>query len=264
MIHTNQTVIYDASIEGFISAIRYLVMSKTIPNDIVSKDMHIPTIFEEVVEVTNCNQTDINSFLLYLKTRIHPDVIKRIFYAYLSEIKGFEITTLHYIIRGLKLGQHYLKKTTDEYVFDINNMCSKVKRECHRFYGLMRFQKTRDDIYYASFEPDHNIISLIIPHFVGRFNDQTWIIHDVKRGLAVLYEQTSRKTYQVNIDDNVDVEDDEDIRALWRCYFDSLKIESRINPKLQKRCMPQRYWKYLTEKKQSYNCKTTLTISSSS
>jgi probable DNA metabolism protein len=34
---------------------------------------------------------------------------------------------------------------------------------------------------------------------------------------------------------------------LWRTYHRSITIENRKNPELQKRFMPTRYWKYLTE-----------------
>ena len=39
---------------------------------------------------------------------------------------------------------------------------------------------------------------------------------------------------------------------LWKEYFNNMAIESRKNPKAQKRSMPVRYWKHLTEIKQ-YN-----------
>ena len=34
---------------------------------------------------------------------------------------------------------------------------------------------------------------------------------------------------------------------LWKCYFESTTIKERKNPKLQKRMMPLRYWKHLSE-----------------
>lgn len=245
----NQTIIYDGSIEGFISAIRYIVMRKTIPQKMISVYHHIPSMFEEIIDITTAHQSDINSFLMYLKNQISDTVIKKILLAYLSEINGFEMITLKYIFRGLKIGKYYLNHTADENVLSIDDICIKVKRECHRFYGLMRFTKSSEGVYYASFEPDHNIISILIPHFTDRLKDQTWIIHDIKRDIAVLYQYPSRQIHQININDDINIEEDErTIGELWRCYFRSLAIESRINPRLQKRCMPRRYWKYLTEK----------------
>lgn len=249
---SNLTVIYDGSIEGFLSALRYLVLKNQIPRILISKEHHIPSIFEETLTIANDNEQDINSFMLYLCKRISVDVIKKILLAFLSEIKGFEMTTLNYITKGLKVGKNYTKYLSDDDALSVNEMCRKVRRECHRFYGLMRFSKTSEGVYYAPFEPDHNIISLIVPHFVDRLKDQTWIIHDIKRDIAVLYEHLSGQTLQVTINNDIVVEDEEKIiNELWRSYFKSLAIQNRTNPKLQKRCMPKRYWKYLIEKNET-------------
>ncbi|MFQ3573927.1 MAG: TIGR03915 family putative DNA repair protein [Thermodesulfovibrionales bacterium] len=243
------TVIYDGSIEGFLSALRFLTLKRFSPHKIVASHRHIPEIFEQTIEITNDNEKDIISFLLYLKDRISPDIIKKILYAYLSEIEDFETTTINYILRALKLGNRYIYNIADEYVATLNEICRKVNRECHRFYGLMRFTKTSEGFYYAPFEPDHNIISLIVPHFVDRLKDQTWIIHDTKRDIAVLYQHISREVSQVTISDDIKIENDEQaLSELWQCYFRSLSIENRTNSRLQTRCMPKRYWKYLTEK----------------
>jgi len=37
-------------------------------------------------------------------------------------------------------------------------------------------------------------------------------------------------------------------QRLWKSYFDALAIPERFNPRLQRRQMPARFWKYLIEK----------------
>ena len=37
---------------------------------------------------------------------------------------------------------------------------------------------------------------------------------------------------------------------LWKSYFKAMTIKERLNPTLQRRCMPRRYWAYLTEKQE--------------
>ena len=39
----------------------------------------------------------------------------------------------------------------------------------------------------------------------------------------------------------------DEFEDLWKNYFVSITIKERANPKLQKRMMPKRYWKNLTE-----------------
>ena len=50
------------------------------------------------------------------------------------------------------------------------------------------------------------------------------------------------------LDDTMAAEDEKLFQTLWKNYFKSLTIKERINPKLQRQHMPQRFWKYLVEK----------------
>jgi len=42
-------------------------------------------------------------------------------------------------------------------------------------------------------------------------------------------------------------EEEERYRALWKQFFDTIAIEGRISPKLQKGNLPLRYRKYMIE-----------------
>ena len=41
---------------------------------------------------------------------------------------------------------------------------------------------------------------------------------------------------------------EESYEDLWRVYFNAISIKRKTNIKLQKKNMPMRYWKHLTEK----------------
>ena len=115
--------------------------------------------------------------------------------------------------------------------------------------GLIRFQLYKNNIYYAALEPDHNIAELIAPHFADRMADQNWIIHDLKRNLAVVYNQNEWFSTTFTLEHKLKLEVEEQYyQKLWQQYYDSIAISNRLNPKLQKNFMPQRYWKHLVEK----------------
>ena len=42
-------------------------------------------------------------------------------------------------------------------------------------------------------------------------------------------------------------EDERQFQLLWKNYFRALAIPQRINERQQRRMMPRRYWKHLTE-----------------
>ena len=107
-------------------------------------------------------------------------------------------------------------------------------------------------IFYSSIEPVHNILPLIADHFSKRFSDEHFIIHDIKREIAITYnkEQTSiidlNKNYY-NLFNSL--KDDCEFENLWKTFYSAINIKERENPKLRRRLMPKRYWNHLTELK---------------
>jgi len=124
----------------------------------------------------------------------------------------------------------------------------KVAGERHRLMGLLRFQLLQKNIYYAAIEPDHNIVELLAPHFAARMSDQNWVIHDVRRDLAAIYNQEEWIATRFTLQQRLELAQEEDYyRELWKQYHQAISIKSRTNPRLQRQCMPQRYWKHLVE-----------------
>ncbi len=243
-------LIYDGSFDGMVSAIRMAWLEGIKPDNIVSYRDYVPSLYEKKIEVATANEKDLEEFVSLVSSRLTEYSLKCLIWCYLSETKGAESLVCEYLMRGLQKGKSALTNAADPLVQRVENICHSVRRECHRFYGLLRFSVTDAGIYYAPFEPDHNIISLIAPHFSVRLGDQDWIIHDKKRDIAVFH---SAATKEVIHDDVLDKDilfsvEEEMVRKMWQCYFKSISIQERLNPNLQRRFMPVRYWKYLTEK----------------
>lgn len=122
----------------------------------------------------------------------------------------------------------------------------------------MYASKTKDDIYYASFDPKYNVLPLVIKHFESRFADQHWIIYDTKRNYGFYYDlkSTSEFTFVESlidlttgqIDKSVMDKDEQLFQDMWKSYFKSMCIKERINPRLHMQMLPKRFWKYLIEK----------------
>jgi probable DNA metabolism protein len=140
-------------------------------------------------------------------------------------------------------------------VLTVTQVARKVYREKHRMEAFVRFERTKDDLYYSVIEPDHNVIPLISSHFKDRYADQSWLIYDGKRNYGISYDKTSGVVNEVNlllIDDlsSSEVHDEKELmfQTLWKDYFKSVNITERKNKKLHLQHLPLRYWKYLTEK----------------
>ena len=139
-------------------------------------------------------------------------------------------------------------------VLQVQQTSKKVHREKHRMEAFVRFQLTKDGLYYAIVQPDYNVLPLIATHFKERYADQRWLIYDGRRKYGLYYDL--KEVTEVTIDFNENdteaknvYDDKEDLyKELWKQYFDSVNIKARKNMKLHIQHVPKRYWKYLIEK----------------
>lgn len=110
-------------------------------------------------------------------------------------------------------------------------------------------------LYFARIEPVHDVLPLIANFFARRFADQRWLIADVGRQYGVYFDR--RRCHLVEQMDTDMLHDprrqyrpeESGLQQMWRAYLGAANIASRANPKLQRRHMPLRYWKHLTEQK---------------
>lgn len=73
-----------------------------------------------------------------------------------------------------------------------------------------------------------------------------FIIHDVKRQLAIIYDGQKAVIEELKSEDVPNILSGT-YEELWKSYFKSATILEKENPRLQRRNMPKRYWKNLTE-----------------
>jgi probable DNA metabolism protein len=138
-------------------------------------------------------------------------------------------------------------------VWSIYKAAQKVRRESHRMKAFVRFQLTKDQLYYAMVEPDCDVLTLIAKHFANRYADQRWLIYDAKRKYGIYYDLEKVSVVEMtfhNSTPGVEVWDEKELffQKLWQRYFGSVNIKARKNMKLHLQHMPKRYWRHLTEK----------------
>lgn len=243
--------IYDGSFNGLLTAIYEIYYRRQIPQDIVPIGIANKQLFVRQEHVT-CDENKAVKVYDSIDAKISSRALRNAYYAYLSEHAQAGMWIYEYLRLGWKLGPKVDLHITDERVERIHRLSRKVKTERHRLLGLVRFQRYPMDIYYAAIEPDNNVVELLAPHFAERLSDQNWIIHDLGRDLAVVYNRKEWVSTGFNLNNKLELEQEEQYyQGLWKQYYDSIAISSRINPRLQKQYMPARYWKHLVEKNAS-------------
>jgi probable DNA metabolism protein len=170
-------------------------------------------------------------------------------YAFQSRKEGIELLVWRYLLLGLEKGRQLEGMLTEEPVCSVNRIARKVSHEAHKFKGFVRFREVTDGFLYASIEPEADVLPLIAPHFVERVGNRPWMIHDLRRRQAALFDlRTWRLVGDIELTGEPDITDAEHCyAALWQRYFQRHAIPERHNPKLQQKHVPLRYRKHLTE-----------------
>jgi len=250
-----QTVLYDGSFEGWLCAVFDVYEYRFSDIHICTREEFNGNIFEKVHTV-NYNEQHSKRVWQGLEKRLSGEALKQVHYTFLSEIDGIENILLQYVQYVFKSKQPVESDYSHAAVLTVTQTARKVWREKHRMEAFVRFQKTKDDLYYAIIEPDYNVLPLLADHFAGRYADQRWMIYDAKRKYGSYYDLETVQPVEIRFSEEVSSsniapvydEQEEVYQKLWQQYFKSVNIASRKNRKLHIQHMPKRYWKYLVEK----------------
>jgi probable DNA metabolism protein len=240
--------VFDGSFEGLLTSIYEAYYNKNKPEEIIPSWQFQPTLITEPIYIKTDEEKSSRVYKA-IKNKISKRALELIYHTYLSEIDGCCSQIYNYIKLGFKLGSQVDLYLHEDSVLNIHNINNKVTNECHRMLGFVRF-KSIANMYYSTIEPDHNILGLIASHFSARLPNENWIIHDVKRSLAVFYNKREWILTPFTIENinNFTIKEEPELyESLWKDFYKTIAIADRINPGYQKRNMPQRYWKHLTE-----------------
>ena len=255
--NVTKTFIYDGSFNGFLTAVFSGFEQKLMIVDIQKERMAQNGLFSET-ETIFTNIATAKRVWNGIKDR-NSNAIKHIYFSFLSGEKGLE-PLLYQYIRKIMGAKQAGADFSDSCILRINQIAQKVSREKHRMEAFVRFQLTKDGIYFANIEPDFDVLPLISRHFRNRYADQPWIIYDIKRKYGLYYDLNGVEIISMDLSQNLMnsiqkssllTSEEHDFQTLWSNYFKSTNIKSRINKKLHTQHVPKRYWKYLSEKKEA-------------
>lgn len=240
--------LYDGSFEGLLSAIFHAYTYKGEAYIYKEKD-YVPHLLGESVLIET--ETDkANRVYISIKSKLSAKTLSHIYHLYLSSIENVETLILDYIKLCYKYSDSINLAKNNPIIADVDKYTRRVLLEAERFRGFVRFKEISPLTFYAPIEPDHNILPLLASHFKIRFSDQHFIIHDLKRQLALVYDTKTIFIQTLTADENtrlakLDIKDP--FEELFKSFYESTTISERINEKRRRNYMPQRYFKHLVE-----------------
>lgn len=240
--------IYDNTFEGLFTAIYEGFYSKDDEIYIYGKNQsNSPLLLGENIDIAT-NEDKFKKVKLAIINKIDSLALRKIYMVYLSNHLDKAIIIFKYLKIAFKIGKDIHNFLNIDEIRLIDNISRQVSLECHRYEGFVRFNYINDKFLYSSIEPDNDILELLGDHFQKRFPAEYFIIHDISREKALIYNTVF---YEIIEMDNTTYEmlkhHDDEYTKLWKTYFKATTIEERRNLRLQSRMMPKRYWKHILE-----------------
>ncbi len=254
------TFTYDSTYEGLLSAIFETYRLKVQAERIVPSDLWQDSLFEQNTYVET-NPEWAKRVIKGVEKKGGKKAGELLYRCFLSELPEISMLIYDFVQKTIASEISIMDNYGDNTVLRLHQINKQIGREVHRMHAFVRFQCTRDDIYYAVIEPDFNVIPLLSAHFEKRYPAQEWLIYDSQRRYGIFYNK--KNTDYITFDDdhrlhlrqlNEDLVSDAeaDYQLLWKSYFDSVNIPERKNLKLHLQHVPKRYWKYLSEKRAQF------------
>lgn len=141
--------------------------------------------------------------------------------------------------------RHLLARLTDPDVRRAQELAKAVGRDTHKMKAFVRFREVpgEADAFIAWFEPMHHIVDRVAPFFARRFAGMRWAILTPYRsvawdGAALAFGAGATRD---------DAPADDAREDLWRTYYAHIFNPARLNPRMMRQEMPQKYWKHLPE-----------------
>ena len=142
------------------------------------------------------------------------------------------------------------KRLADPDVFAAVECMKKVGHEIHKLHGFIRFMETESGALYAPFSPDNDVCDLLLPHFCARLPEYPFVLHDVARKKAAVYDGKNSFVAPLTEADVLLSANETEWQSLWKRYYNAVNIPSRERLKQMRGYMPVRYWKFLPEKQE--------------
>ena len=258
-------LLYEPSFEGWLSAV-YQVYERKLQYDqslqLIAEDQYVPSLISTAAHVTTDDE-QAQRVLVKLNKLLGRSGMRQILWGFLSEKPNIGTTLFHIVKYAI---DHPKRQVLEDLgrleVLELAQTVKSVHREKHRMEAFVRFEHTTDDIYFARVEPDFNVLPIIGEHFRQRYQDQHWAIYDLARGYGIYYDKSQSTPSHpaelqtiTNLDEavlrnpaSIHSVDEQRYQRFWQGYFTNVNIKERKNTRLHRQHMPQRYWKYLSEK----------------
>lgn len=240
--------LYDGSFDGYLTTIFYAYGEKD-EVAIYKEASYSPSLLA-TAKFIPVEQDKVERVYDSVLKKLSYDTLDNLYRLHLSSEINADSLGLAYLKLCYRYGDNINLAKNNDVIKEVDLINKRIWTEVHRYYGFVRFKEISPMVFYAAIEPDHNILPLIMGHFKRRFSDQHFIIHDLKRHNAIVYDTETIRIQYLSLEESRDLEKaniKDPFEMYFKTYYTATTIKERLNPRQQNAYMPKRYYKHLVE-----------------
>lgn len=237
--------LYDGSYDGALCCVFEAFLSHQRPRAIWTQEDAQPTLCETKQIWTDTSKAD--RVAAVLRPKISARAQETVESLYWCAVPQKELLMLDFIALGLQEGHRVTTMLGDPVVAAVAEAVKHLYKEAHNYKGFVRFS-VHDNVLTAMIEPKNFVLPLLRSHFCARYRNESFLIYDKTHQAALIYyhgksEIVPLEQLQLPRPDAAEQE----IRALYRRFFETIAIQARENPRCQMSHVPKRYWSQMLE-----------------
>lgn len=221
---------------------------------LASSEPHNYELFCEYIHVT-ASEEKAKKVVRTILTKLGADFYEAVLNAVLAitPSESGEIDKADAIYRTIvlaihdRLGAKALDHLSDPYVHRIFTLSRATSMETHHLLGFLRFSELANGVLFSTIHPKNNALPYLAEHFSDRLPQENFMIYDENRQTVAVHASGKNFMLVDASDLNQDIlknysEKEADFRRLFLTFFEHIAIKARINPHLQSKNIPKRFW----------------------
>jgi len=166
---------------------------------------------------------------------------------FLTCMEEKELALYRFIRKLLAEGPGFLRDMSDPICYPLYRAIRHLNGELEKLRGFVRFSDY-SGVLGAEIEPKNRVLPLLRGHFCERYGHEAFFIYDRTHRELLFYAGGRSRITTVDQFQPVLPESDElQFRMLWKCFYESVAIRERNNPRCQNTFLPKRYRGTMTE-----------------
>ncbi|MFN3659796.1 MAG: TIGR03915 family putative DNA repair protein [Brevinematales bacterium] len=217
-------IVHDGGFESFFTA---LVMAIERNEEFADEDN-----FLFATEKVSPDPERVEQWIQSLRKSYGEEIVSDFMALFFSEDAEKEHLSFRYALLLKEKGKMIRRVSQHEIIYRVMRIRRAYFFEVHRFQGLVRFREIENWLY-GPFEPTYHILPYLWSHFRRRLPHERWILHDVRRNVAVLFDGDIHWASGFVIQDNIhylESEKETEIQALWKSFYQNIAIPERQTP----------------------------------